>query len=274
MGEMFVNINNEPRVVSNVYANIGGVWKPTTVFANIDGSFTVADDFCITKENVDGFKIIYASDHNATYEELPHLKYNPKIPASLTLTGVSAGMDLQQKGVFFQYSTDNEPDQINRNEQEGILKFYARIYLLLKSGIVVDITSAKNYNGYDPDTSVEKANFNRLGNASIQVRYNLRFKVNGINTDGWNSVFSTTNHIGNLRPGYEYDHEELNSMTINISPENKRERDYHKIAEIGIARDLHTPDRNMIGSYGNFTHTYESITIDGVRKPFLIEIHE
>ena len=37
---------------------------------------------------ITGFKIIYVSDHDAIHTALPNLRYNPNIPASLSLTGL------------------------------------------------------------------------------------------------------------------------------------------------------------------------------------------
>lgn len=271
MGEMFINVNGEPRRVSNIYANIDGDWRSTTVFANIDGSFTMIDDFCITEEMITGFKIIYVSDHDAIHTALPNLRYNPNIPASLSLTGQSSEMDTEHKGVIFQYTNDNEPDQISNNEQEGILKYQARIYAILRTGLIIDVTSA-NDDMVQP-RSTEKYNSNRLGNLDIKICMKIGYVVNGIHTDGWNSLFDTSNHIGNLSQGHEFEQAESPAEYISIFPSSNRKDSFSEVAEIGIARDLHTPDKNMIGSHGNFTHDYSEILVDGVSKPFSIEIY-
>lgn len=282
MGEMHVNINGVQRRVINAYANINGVWRSSSTYVNIDGVYREIDDFSITENKIIGVKIAYISNHNPKYNDLPHLKYNPKIPASLSATGTSKSMDKTPKGVTFQYTNKLEPDQLyDEEDQEGILLYQAHLYALLVNGLVVDITSTKDVIGWEsrhPITAIpgtaESWSINKMNNLHIQVYTKLGYVVNGVNTEGWNRILTETNYIGTLDPYNQFDEFVLPPDFIDVLPIEKRSEDFYELAEIGIARDLHTRDRNMVGSHGYFTHQWVKVTINGVDKPFSVDIYD
>lgn len=281
MGEMYTNVAGVQRRVINTYANINGVWRQSTEYVNIDGIYREIDDFSITESKIIGFKIVYISNHNAKYPDLPNLSYNPNIPATLSYIGNNAkSMDLLSKGVMFQYNNTLEPDQLEDNlDQEGILKYTGHLYAFLANGLVVDVTPTNDIVGWEtryPVNSIpgmsETWNLNKMNNLDIQIYSKIQYRVNGINTEGWNRIFTKTNYTGQLSPVHQMDEFTLPPEFIHILPVSSRSDDFYEFAEIGIARDIHTPGRNMVGSHGYFSHNFVMVNVNGVSKPFAIEI--
>lgn len=281
MGEMYVDIDGAQRRAINAYSNINGVWRQSSTYANIDGVYREIDNFSITEDKIIGVKIAYIADHNAKYDDLPDLKYNPNIPASLSTTGSSKSMDLTPKGVMFQYTNKLEPDQLyDEEDQEGILMYRAHLYALLVNGLMIDITSTKDVVGWEsrhPITAIpgmaESWSINKMNNMHIQIYAKLGYVVNGINTEGWNRILTKSNYLGTLDPYHQYDEFTLPADFVTVLPIEERAEDFYELAEIGIARDLHTKIRNMVGSYGYFTHHWVKVNINGVDKPFSVEIY-
>jgi len=58
-----------------------------------------------------------------------------------------------------------------------------------------------------------------------------------------------------------------------LIPHKRRSNDFVPYARIGICRAL-KPYETMMGSYGIIDHTIEAITVNGVQKPFSIEVYD
>lgn len=281
MGAIYNNVFGVYRRAMNSYVNINGVWREAVISPNIDGIWRETDKFEIAEEDIIGFRIVYQSNHNPSYGDLPDLVYNPNLPAQLKLTGDTSGnMDLNYKGVVFEYLNTKEPDQLFDDDEEGILMYQGKIYAVLTNDLIIDVTATTNMVGWDdrvPCESIpgvtETWATTKLNELSIQLQARVAYETNGLNTEGWNKLFSSTNHIGSLNVDDTDDknYERINSY--NIIPIESRDESFYPFAEIGIARDLHTAGKNMVGSYGVLDHTYNWITVNGVKKPFVVEIY-
>lgn len=281
MGEAFINISGVQRRLLNTYTNINGVWRSSVIYTNINGIYRGIDSLEIAEKDILGFRMIYISDHNAIYKDLPHLKYNPKIPANLSLTG-SNQMDTNGKGVIFQYTNKFETDQLyDEFDQEGILMYVGRLYAVLANRLIVDVTNARDIVGWEGMHKIHQAvpgisesfNINRMNHIDIKIYSKLSYVINGINTEGWNRIFSIDNYIGSLGPIKQHDEFNITYNYINALPLQNRNDNFYKFSEIGIARDLHTSERNMVGSHGQFSHSFTKITVNGKSKPFIVEIY-
>jgi len=79
-----------------------------------------------------------------------------------------------------------------------------------------------------------------------------------------------SNHVHN--PGYIVNG--INSRHINILPVFGREDTYDEYARIGIARNISEAEMNMLRANGLMDHTIWQITMNGIPRPFTIEIKE
>ena len=281
MGEIYSNIFGVNRRAMSMFTNINGVWRDSTVFPNINGIYRESDSFDITEEDIIGFRIIYMPNKNAEYPDLPNLSYNPNLPARLSLTGdISGNMNMEYKGVVFEYFNTHEPDQLFDDDEEGILMYEGRLYAVLTNDLILDVTATRDLLIWDeriPESGIpgssETWSMWKLNNLTIEIQTRILYENNGLNIEGWNKLFSTTNYIGKLNVDDTNDtnYERINQYTI--LPIESRDNIFYPYAEIGIARDLHTVDRNMVGSYGVLDHTFNWITVNGVKKPFVCEIY-
>lgn len=269
---IFNNIDSVWREVWSSPVNINGVWRDSDALVNINGVWRQSHKKEISEEDIIGFRIVYKRNPNKIHHLLNHLTFNPNIPASMLLTGDNAGfMDLSPKGVLFQYDNSNP-------EEEGIIMYEGKLYAVLNNDIVIDVCKTKEYWGDDdrlpsnaPDITEVWAT-NKINDLSISIQAQLSYESNGFYIAGWNSLFNTTQFIDTNSSIEDKNKYEMNSY--NILPIENRESTFDYIASIGIARDMHTANTNMVGSYGNLDHTIHWITVNGVNKPFVFEIYD
>lgn len=296
-GGVFANVDGEWRRAKTSYMNVNGVWRKATPRPYVDingvwrttrpreykdGTYEEEDSTDIITDDIVGFRIIYTIKKDAVYEDLPDLTYNPDLPCTFALSGDTSGeMNMEYKGVVFQYNTLYEPDQwFNQDDQEGIMMYEGRLYGVTTDGYLIDITSVKDILYWEnriTDTGIsdgtEAWSMDGSNALNIEIQMRVTYETNGLNTEGWNKMFTTTNYIGALSVDDDSDtnYERLNDVII--SPIDARSDIFYPCAEIGIARDLHTVGRNMVGSYGTLDHTYNWIKLNGEKKPFVCEIY-
>ena len=99
-------------------------------------------------------------------------------------------------------------------------------------------------------------------------------EAHGYYTAGWNNLFSTIETIDQSIYPYEEAHKSSTSLEhYQMLPISSRDANFSPIACIGIARDMHSTDKNMVGSYGRLDHTITEIYLNGTEKPFVIEYY-
>lgn len=268
------NINGVWRETWSTAVNVNGVWREADVYSNVNGVWRENYNIELTEEDIIGFRIVYKLNKNKKHPIHSHLVYNSDLPARIALTGDTAGsMDFERKGVVFEYENTYP-------EREGIMMYEGKLYAVLKNDQVIDIGQTKEFWSNDdrlpsnaPDITEVWAT-NKISNLSIQIEAYLLYESNGFYFAGWNSLFNKTQFTD---PTLFPDGEDKNihyMNSYNILPIESRENTFDSIASIGIARDMHMENTNMVGSYGNLDHTIYWITVNGIKKPFVFEIYE
>lgn len=267
------NINGVWRETWSTSVNINGVWRDATVYSNMNGVWRQNYANEITEDDIIGFRIVYKLNKNKKHDILTHLSYNPDLPAHMLLTGETAGfMDLNEKGVIFEYDR-TYPDR------EGIMMYEGKLYAVLKNDCVIDVCQTKEFWSDDdrlpsnaPDITEVWAT-SKISNISITIQAHLAYESNGFYFAGWNSFFNKTQYTDPTSFPVDEDKKVFSMNSYNILPISNRDNTFDTVASIGIARDVHTKDTNMVGSYGNIDHTIFWITVNGVNKPFVFEIY-
>lgn len=268
------NINGVWRETWSSAVNINGVWREADVYTNVNGVWRQSHNYKVNEEDIIGFRIVYKLNKNKKHLVHTSLGYNKDLPAHLSLTGDTAGiMDLERKGVVFEYE-NTYPDR------EGIMMYEGKLYAVLNNDCILDVGQSKEFWSDDdrlppnaPDITEVWAT-NRINNLSIQMESYVLYESNGFYFAGWNSLFEKTQYTDpTLFPvGEDKNIHYMNSY--NILPIESRENTFDTIASIGIARDMHMEDTNMVGSYGNLDHTIYWIAVNGIKKPFVFEIYD
>jgi len=260
-------INGVWRQVWTTHVKIDGVWRNTDVFNHVNGVWRTSHIHEIQLSNVIGFKLIYRYVDDIEFPAIPHLVPNKNIPVDFDLTGSSPGMNTFTKGVIFHYS--------NKGYEEGIKLYAGTLYAILDSDQLINVSSSDLVEV--DEISGEGWHTNRIESLTIQVEGYTFSHPSGYVT-GWNSLFDVVPHWDHfphevfmnndtIYPiGPPYNH------PIMINPISLRSSTYMDIAAIGIARNLTIPDSIMVGSYGVLDHTIDAIRLNGIAKPFAIEI--
>lgn len=247
-------------------ARINGVWRDTYHWVKINGVWReVSGGSNITESDIVGFRLVYVLNKHKLHPDYPHLKYNPKIPYIADLAGENVGvMDMTFKSMVFEFNRDEY-------KEEGIIMFEGTLYAVLKNGNVVNIS------GIDNDSSLVKnvRLYNKTKGLDITMRGYSMYELHGRFIDGWNNFFTNKKFMmmNNLPGGPDDRHVNLIHLE-HFLPVEEREETYSPIASIGIARDMSSPDNNMIGSKGTLDHTLQEIYVNEVQKPFVIEIYQ
>lgn len=263
------------RPLWSCHAKINGEWRDIGEYTGkIDGEHREIYRHEILESDINGFRLVYKLSTNKTHPMFPHLVTNRKLPVKFSVTGENPGMNTSVKGVLYQYD--------KTGYEEGILMYEGILYAVLNSGPVVNVCLAKDtkvnndderFSGTAPDM-IEAWSTNKMSSLSIQLNGYLAFESYGYYMSGWNSLFELEHFTDpNKYPINDLTTDVQLSISRTILPINKRSTTYDNVASIGIARNLTTPDNNMIGSYGILDHTINSITVNDIVKPFTIEIY-
>jgi hypothetical protein len=268
-------INGVWREVWSSHVKIDGQWRDADVYTKIDGVWRNTYKQYLEEEDIIGFRLIYKLNINATYPLFPHLKTNTNLPVKFDIAGIDKNMNFNAKNFTYIYS--------NKGNAEGLLKYEGTLYAILISGAIVNISGVVNA---DPNILLDQKGYDYyLGDSWLSSKTSFLFiqiigytlyEANGYNLTGWNSIFDTreflppeqTLHPDNLEIGYD---PVTNDRRV-IIPVSKRLPTYNSIASIGIARDLKDPDHHMIGAHGSINHSIHGFMVNGVKKPFTVEI--
>jgi len=251
-----INVNGVFREPPEVASLVNGVWrKHKKIFININGVFRNTFNKKERPLVVKHFIIEYALNKFRKHPDFPTLRYNRKIPYKFQINKYNylSNLDLNEKSLLFEYNN-------SKYEEEGIIMFEGHIYLVTLADEKIDI-------GQIPIDY-------RLHDINLTISYEVVDENYGYEVFGWNSIFSANQFIHSKgKPDVinQY-HSRVNDMII--APEWKRNEDYNPTLDIGIARDMTHPNKNMIGSRGVMTHTIYDIKVNGESKPFQIEIIE
>lgn len=266
-------INHVWRNVWSTHARINGVWRDINSAVRIDGVWRDNYQCTIQAEDILGFHIVYLYNENKTHPDFPYLNTTHDLPAILELTGQNVGsMDCSTKGIMFEYAREYP-------YKEGIIAYDAHLYAELLDGTYIDFGFTKapgetDERVQDPLGINEAWSSSKVSNLNITIDGQTIHKCHGFYTAGWNNLFSTTENIINIAELHGDGETNVQSIiSYPILPLASRSADFSPIASIGIARDMHTEGKNMVGSYGRLDHTISHIYANGEEKPFVIEYY-
>ncbi len=278
-GGMLTNINGVWRTIQTPLVNINGVWRDSDVMVRHNGVWREQHNSRLKERDIIGFRMVYKYVENALHPEFPNLKPNKKVPAEVQLTGENTGsMDLTEKGIVFRYVREgykDDPAYLGWKD-EGLLKYEGRMYAVLTDDTILDIPACTTSNvSLDQQYgSIPYYMTNLFSDMVITLEAWVTYESYGYYMNGWNNLFYKEPFIDPTN----YPDKDLhkNIKTLNsyiILPVEKRNRTFDSVASIGIARNMTSAENNMIGSYGALSHTIFNITVNGVPKPFVIELY-
>lgn len=263
-----VNTNGEWRQVYQPYVKINGVWRHANAWVKTNGVWRQTHKSKVEESDIIGFRLVYTYNPNKTYSPFPFLSSNLELPIKIHLTGSTAGnMDLDTKGILYEYSNTKYPT-------EGITCLEGRLYAVLYNDIILDICSGYNGVKYNDKEMGDIFIDSRLDELTITISGYELFEDYGYYISGWNSLFNKTEFLDSSNfPDKEREEKIKYLDNWIITPANSRNSNFDNIAQIGIARNMHTRENNMIGSHGLLDHTITHIKVNGIPKPFIIEYY-
>lgn len=244
----------------SVHVPIGGVHRESDILVRMNGVWRTPHKIDLELSDLIGFRIIYAYDPLATFPEFPWLKSRKDLPVAMTTTGIHQGsMDFSMKGVLFEYGRELPYN-------EGICMYRATMYAEFADDILIPI------NPHKPD--LEPWTTNRELTFNIQIQGYEAYEKYGYYVSGWNSIFHKKHFLDENEFPDKEPYKNINRInSYDIFPASSRNEDFSSEISIGIARNLTTTDRNMVGSSGALDHTYKAIYVDGEPKPFVVEVY-
>lgn len=264
--------------------NINGIWRENKSFVNINGVLREADSMVningiwreasntervITEEDIKNFVLSYKLNKKKQHDQFPWLSYNKDIPASISLTGdISGEINLNEKGIEYQYDRHNVVHEVViENKEEGIKMYESHLYAILQDDTPIDVCCI------DINENDSTLGENKITNLKIEIQATLMYEANGYYMAGWNSICNKNQFIitddDPRSPGKSFKY--LNQYKI--LPVSERDPDFQPLMQIGIARDLTHAEINMVGSYGILDQTIHWISVNGIKKPFIIGIY-
>lgn len=249
------------RKTFSVHVPVNGVHRESDVLVRMNGIWRTPHKVELDISDLIGFRIVYVYDPNATYPEFPWLKSRKDLPVVMTTTGVHQGsMDLSMKGVLFEYGRELPYN-------EGICMYRAIMYAVFDGDILIPINPL-------PRTGIEHWTTNRELTFNIQIHGYEAYEKYGYYVSGWNSMFHKKHFLNENEFPDKEPYKGINRIEpYNIFPESTRDEAFSPEITIGIARNITTTDRNMVGSSGALDHTYKAIYVNGEAKPFVIEVY-
>ena len=269
----WTKINNIWREQWSSHSKIDGIWRESDISVNIDGMWRQVYSATIDPSDIRHFRLIYERAKFKSHPEYPNMQVNFNVPATLHLTG-STSMDFDNKGVLFQYRRDGY--------EEGILMYEGNLYAMLTDGKYIRINSGNLWSANDERFATPYFNMpeaygvSKMGTIYIDIAGYYTYENSGYYIAGWNNFFDHSKQIFSDNSSLSKEPERSTNIPISsiLLPIDSRSPTYNHIAEIGIARNLSNTDNNMVGSYGILDQTIRYIRVDGIPRPFIIEIYE
>lgn len=265
---IFTRCNGSYRTINSSLVKVNGVFRESNnQYVKVNGIFReVSSSKPLTEEDIIGFKFIYRLNKNKIHPDFPNLKFNKKVPYNIYVTGENwKEMNDTDKSVLFEF---------NRNEykEEGIVCYDGQLFAIDKNNKMYNVTSISHI----PDYYEERNQYNLFKNITIKINAKYRWELFGYHLYGWNNFFTGNkfefhNKLSDLpiTPGGRFS-KDMKDFVI-LQPEF-RDKNYSNLATIGIARDSSTAKKNMVGSKGILDHTINDVIVNGIKKPFMIEI--
>lgn len=269
---MPVRVDGVWKEVWGTYVKADGVWRNADMSTKVNDEWKISHTNDIQESDIVEFRLIYKLNPDKKHPLFPNLKTNLNMPIEFSLTGDNIGMNDSTKGVVYHYE--------RFGDEEGILMYEGALYAVLKNGCIVKASSCTNTKVNNDDERIpgpipsipEVWITSRMQSLNIQIEGYVLFESFRYHLYGWNSLFDTTQFL--LQDPYTKDEPYQDIKHIDsriILPVENRLNTFDTIASIGVARNLKTVD-TMYGAYGTLDHTIKSIKVNGIPKPFMIEI--
>lgn len=267
-------INGVSRNTHSSYSKVNGVWRNNiSGWAKVNGVWRCTDNSAIDEKNILGFKLIYTLNATRIHHDNPNLKYNSNIPHIMKLTGDTIGsLDFNDKGIVFEYSRE-------KPEEEGIIVYEGRLYAMHINGSLINVCSVygSNTNKLYEDQIISEIStiheVGRIDHLDIKLYGTVIFEDYGYYFNGWNNLFNMKPVIDqSIYPDKKPYKKVLPILSYNILPSHTRDEYFDSCATVGIARDMSSRTNNMIGSSGYMYHSINKITVNGIDKPFVVDI--
>lgn len=258
------------------HVRVNGVWRDMEVSTVVDGVNREVYRSQLTAEDIIGFRIVYHLRKDLTHPDFPNLVYNPNIPVLIDTAGTNEiQMTTNAKSFIFQFSNENP-------YEEGIVGYTGRLYAAVKGGILIDIGNSSGRTmmediQFDPKIpGVESAWIsNRLKEVDIAVYGEILHESYGYFTAGWNHFLNDTPTIDPTNYPDKVPKQTVRVLdNYQVTKSMYRQEGYKGTIAIGIARDMNSPDNNMVGAHGTLDHTIEKIFVNGESYPFSLEIYD
>lgn len=267
-----VNVNGIMRD-SIPYVNVNGVLREASTLVNVNGVLreVVSDtQRKVTADDIKSFTFSYILDKNASHPKFPNLGTNLNLSSRLKITGEQGEfideVNFNDKGVELRY--DRYPG--NPNGEEGIIKYDAHIYAILKDDTPIDICCITQT---DEDASLNTGD--KITDLKINLYATLVYESNGYYITGWNNICSKNQFISSeVNPLKPNSRNYIHIDNYPLLPVSAREEQFNPLAQIGYVMNLHNDGDNMVGSYGILDQTIHWISVNGSYKPFIIEVHD
>lgn len=264
-----VIVNGEPRRLWSAHVNIDGIWRDADLDSKVSDRWRLNIRNELFEKDIVGFRMMYRKIDHIFSEDIPYLKHNDKLPVKFNVTGASSQMDMIQKGVLYFYTTED----VKIRMEEGILLYGGELYAVLISGETVLVSTSKNTSSvedirFNPGNGIEEAWItSRVKNLRIDIQGYTKRDQTG-NYWGWNTFFDNVEEIFDVNEPTPRD---IHRNRV-ILPIEKRVSTYDAFSLIGIARNVSQVANNMLNSHGTISHTISEVLVNGVNKPFTVEI--
>lgn len=261
------------RSVWSSHVKVNNVWRDSDVYTNINGVWRETHRNTIQYDDIIGFRFVYTFAKDKTHPNHPSLCATHNLPVTFNLTGDSIGnMDNHEKGVVLIYTSDYP-------FKEGIFAYDVHLYAELTDETLVDVGLACAPGDVD-NREVNNVSGNeswiscRMVDLDINLVGYVMHESYGLYTAGWNNLFSTVESIDRSTYPYGESHKTIKQLEqYQMLPISSRSNEFCPTGSIGIARDLHTMDFNMVGSHGSMSHTITHVYLNGYEKPFSVEYY-
>lgn len=257
------------------HTNVDGVWRQNNNYVRINNIPRSVHNHYLTEDDIIGFRVVYKLSYTKTHPDYPRLSFNNDLPVRIGLTGYTPSvMDNSEKGVIYEYFNKD-------SDIEGIKMYEGTLYAELTNNTLIDVGATKDDPCTDekiPGNTInipEAWSTNRIANLPIQINGHIAYEDNGYFIDGWNSLFTKINFLDDSYfPDKDWNSKRYVVHKHLVLPISARGENFNQVAQIGIVRDMKSSVKNMVGSYGILDHTITSITVNGVEKPFMVEIYD
>ena len=266
---IYTRVNGSFRTVNPSLVKINGVFREATnQYVKVNGVFReVTSSKPLREEDIIGFKFIYRLNKNKKHPDFPNLKYNKKVPYNVSVTGEDwKSMNDTDKSIIFEFNRDEY-------KEEGIVCYEGQMFAIDRNNKMYDISGISHI----PNNFNKMNQYNLFKNITIKINAKYRWELFGYHLYGWNNFFNNKkfefhNKLTDLpiTPGGRFSYDIKDFIML---PSENRDKNYSNIATIGIARDETTVNKNMVGSKGILDHTINDVFVNGVKKPFMIEIY-